>query len=193
MGKKAAALLLALLLALPAHAAAPAASYNYTTVREELRAPVPLEGELVQNAELISVVMPAMVDLIVRVNADGTFRRLYAPDNLYVTNRSDCPVDFSLVNVADSAGKLSNVAVFLSAYSTDGKHLLLYTSPRLAAGACNMAITRLPGLPQVSAKAENQIKLALTGEADAANPPLGADRETFSFVTTFKVTAAAGG
>lgn len=150
---------------------------DYITTLETVEAKVPLEGKLVENAVIISVVMPAAVEIIVRVNADGTFRRLYAPSGLYVTSRSDCAVSLTLAEVRDAGGKLSTFDTFLSARSTDGRDTLL--APRtgpLAAGAYSAKLGSLAPLAANGAAApENRLRLVLEGSANAANGAVGAD------------------
>lgn len=168
---------------------------DYITTLETVEANVPLEGTLVENAVIISVVLPAAVDIIVRVNNDGTFRRLYAPSSLYVTSRSDCPVALSLAEVRDTGGKLSAFDAFLSAYSTDGLETPL--SPRvgpLAAGTYDVGLGGLAPLPADGVVIpENRLRLVLEGAANAADGPVGTVGETFRFETTLKVSAAVSG
>lgn len=163
---------------------------DYISVGESVQAPVPLEGELMENMQLVSVVMPAMVDIVVQVSDDGKFRQLFAPSNLYVTSHSDMPVEFSLVEVKDDEGKLATFDAFLSAWSTDGWKTLLYdgSNKPLAAGSYDILIGRLEPPPTDDTDPANQLKLVLEGKANAANGKVGNDGDSFVFATTFKVT-----
>lgn len=191
MKKRMMALLLALLLAIPAEAIDyESQDKDYVSVGDTVRANVPLEGELMKDMQLVSVVMPAMVDIVVQVSDDGKFRQLFAPSNLYVTSLSDMPVEFSLVEVKDEEGKLGTFDAFLSAWSTDGWKTLLYdgSNKPLAAGSYDILIGRLEPPPTDDTDPANQLKLVLEGKANAANGKVGDDGDSFVFATTFKVT-----
>lgn len=193
MKRRVAALLLALLLALPAGAVDyESQGKDYSTVGGTIQALVPLEGELMRNIELVSVVLPATVDIVVRVYDDGRFRQLYAPSNLSVLSSSDVPVDLSLVEVKDEGGRLAAFDAILKAYSLDGRNTLLYdgSAAPLAPGPCSIPIGRLaPVGPDGLPAPGGGLRLGLEGRANASDGPVGAVGDRFAFATTFKVTA----
>lgn len=196
MRKRLSAFLLAVLLMFVTQAEAYGTEgRDYITVLDTVEATVPLEGKLMTNVVLISVVMPATVDIVVRVYEDQTFRQLYAPANLYVTSRSDCPVELSLTAVQNADGKLNTFDAFLSACSTDGRDTLAgeRVGP-LTDGPYGATLGRLEGLPEdgilISA---NRLRLVLEGAAKVANTAVGDDGESFAFATTLKVSTVPDG
>ena len=169
---------------------------DYITVMDSVEAKVPLEGELIENLRIISVVMPASVDIVVRIHNDGRFRQLFAPTLLRVTSRSDMEVDISLVGVADGENKLAAFDATLNTYSTDGRNTLIYdgSAAPLSAGPCDILLGRLAPLPaDGNIVPANQFRLSLEGKANAANGVVGREGDTFSFSTTLKVAAVQGG
>ena len=197
MRKRVTALLFAILLMVVTQTSAYGTEErDYITVLDTVEATIPLEGELVENLQIISVVMPTAVDIVVRIHDDGKFRQLYAPSNLSVTSSSDMPVNLSLVEVKDESGKLRTFDAILNTYSMDGRNTLLYDGSRtpLAAGACDILLGRLESLSDDGIIVpSNQLRLAMDGRAAAANGVVGGKGDTFAFATTLKVAAAPGG
>ena len=150
------------------------------SVTGDVNADVELQGQVWENAELLSVTLPATIPFILDVDGTGALKRVLSA-TATLTNRSDMGVKVTLTEVADTDSLLGKVS------------LSLIPDPLPAGGSVALSAgggktDELASLAAQAAGVPTTCTLKVDGAAKAGVPSVGGDGDTFTVGLTLKVS-----
>ena len=149
------------------------------SVTGDVNADVELHGQVWENAELLSVTLPATIPFILDVDGTGGLKRVLSA-TATLTNRSDMGVKVTLTEVADTDSLLGKVSLSLVPDP-------LPTGGSVALSAGGGKTDELASLAAQAAGVPTTCTLKVDGAAKAGVPSVGGDGDTFTVGLTLKV------